>query len=126
LILGLCAAFAAPSQAQQVVKVSATKAVLTNVDTAFLKLDMATDDVKSIQVVVTRLTGTAGGKAILRGSNDGVNFIAVGPDTLTLTNAVTNTKFWTLSSPLYAQYKVEVISVNGCTLSAKGYLCKRK
>lgn len=119
-----CAVKPESASAQMTRTYSASKAVLTNADTAKISLEVD-DNAKSVQVVVTRLSGTAAGRAVLKASNDGVNFIAVGPDTLTFSNQVTNTKFWTLSPLLYNQYQVEVITSGTVTASAKGYLLRR-
>lgn len=48
----------------------------------------------SIQPVITRATGTMAGNAILYKSVNGTNWVATG-DTLTFTNAATNTTVWT-------------------------------
>lgn len=50
----------------------------------------------SIQPVVTKATGTMAGTAILSYSIDGVNFINI--DTLTLSNATTNSTVWNVNS----------------------------
>jgi len=111
--------------AQQVVVAASAKATLTNADTSYIKFDVP-DDAKSIQVVVKRASGTAAGRAVLKASNDGVNYIAVGVDTLTFSNAATNTKFWTITPLNYASYYVELISSGTTTLTAKGYMVRRR
>lgn len=126
LFLSVFAALPGAADAQTIRTYDATKATLTNADTAYINCTVD-DDGKSIQVVVTRLTGTAAGKVLLLASNDGVNYFAPpGADTATLTNAAKNTKFWTITPLNYATYQVKVISSGTTTLSAKGVVVRRK
>lgn len=112
--------------AQQVTVVKSAKDTLNNADTSYIKFEAAPDDSKSIQLVVKRASGTAAGRAVLKATNDGVNFIAISTDTLTFSNAATNTKFWTISPLYYSTYYVELISSGTTKLTAKGYLVRRR
>lgn len=112
--------------AQQVSVVKSTKDTLTNADTSSIKFTEVTDDARSIQVVVKRASGTAAGRAVLKASNDGTNFVAISTDTLTFSNAAVNTKFWTITPVNYAQYYIELISSGTTKLTAKGYLVRRR
>lgn len=75
-----------------------------------IKVKSAWDNV-SFQAVITKVSGTVGGTAILVGSDDGVNFVTISrpsiaitalrpafTDTLTPTNVTTNTRVWVLSN----------------------------
>ncbi len=72
-------------------------------------------DVIGIQPTYLRASGTAAGTMVLYGSIDGTRFVAVG-DTLTLSNAATNTGIWTLNAPVYTYYRI--ITTGGTTVSA--------
>ncbi|THU34243.1 hypothetical protein FAM09_24810 [Niastella caeni] len=111
--------------AQQVTVVKSAKDTLNNADTSYIKFETP-DDAKSIQLVVKRASGTAAGRAVLKASNDGVNFIGISTDTLTFSNAATNTKFWTISPLYYGSYYIELISSGTTKLTAKGYMIRRR
>lgn len=67
----------------------------------------------SIQPVVTKLTGTMAGNAILYYSVNGTNYIASG-DTLTFSNSTTNTTIWNKTSA--AKYW-RIVVAGGTTLT---------
>lgn len=98
-----------------------TGAILnTSVDTMVLVMSGGYNAAVGIQPVITRATGTMAGTAILYGSINGTNYVATG-DTLTLTNAATNTTIWTKSQPIYKYFRILVggaTTVTG-TASAK-------
>ena len=105
----------------------------------------------SIQVVITKISGTVGGTVTLVGSNDGTNFVDISQpsvaitalrpaytDTLTPTNQTTNTKVWVIPTqgtanvstniPVYAPYLYYGVKYVGTgTMSAKfrAYLVPR-
>lgn len=103
----------------------------------------------SIQVVVTKISGTVAGTVRLMGSNDGTNFVDISSpsiaisalrpaytDTLTCTNVTTNTKIWDIplngvkgsNVPYFPQYLYYGLNYTGSgTMSAKfrGYLVPR-
>lgn len=60
----------------------------------------------TIQAVVTKVSGTVGGSAILQGSLDGTNYKSIGADTLTLANQTTNNHIWYLSPSKHYYYRV--------------------
>jgi len=76
----------------------------------------------SVQIRVTKISGTVAGTAILSASNDGVNYVAIGSDTLTLTDVTTNTKIWPLTNANYLYYKVTVTGSGTMTASIHGKL----
>lgn len=107
-------------QAQSSVLVSSTD-TLTNADTTTISLPTATGGYYAvgIQAVITRVSGTAAGTAIIQGSLDGTNYVDIGTDTLTLTNQVTNTKIWALTPSVYQYHRVKFISAGTTVLVPK-------
>jgi hypothetical protein len=98
-------------------------ATLTNADTVYLtKTVKGTYENVSLQVVVSKLSGTVAGTAQLQGSQDGVNYIDLGLGDLTLTDVTTNTKVWPLTNSNYYYYRIEVITSGTVSAGAVGYL----
>lgn len=77
--------------------------------TKFIKVQNSNSDI-SIQVVVTKISGTVAGTIVPVASNDGVNFVVISrpsiaattlrpsySDTMTATNVTTNTKIYKFS-----------------------------
>lgn len=118
--------------------------------TKYLKLTGSYQSM-SIQVVITKISGTVGGTVTIVGSNDGTNFVDICrasvaattlrpayKDTLTPANQTTNTKIWTFTNaatiesgqtPNFAPYLYYGIKYVGTgTMSAKirGYVVPRK
>ena len=60
----------------------------------------------TVQAVVTKVSGTVGGSAILQGSLDGTNYKSIGADTLTLANVTTNSHIWYLAPSKHYYYRV--------------------
>lgn len=58
-----------------------------------------------IQPVITKVSGTVGGNAILYASQDGTNYVALG-DTLKCTDQTTNTKLFKYTDIPYTYYKI--------------------
>lgn len=56
------------------------------------------------QPVITKISGTVGGTAILYSSLDGTNYVTTG-DTLTLANQTTNTTLIRKAAPIATYYK---------------------
>lgn len=105
---------------------------------------------QSIQVVITKISGTVGGTVTLVGSNDGTNFVdicrasiaatALRPsysDTLVPTNVTTNTKIWTFSNAAntqgqttdfgpYLYYGVKYVGTGTMSAKFRAYLVPRK
>lgn len=76
----------------------------------------------SIQPVVTKISGTIGGTAILYGSLDNVTFIQLNTDTLKMTNVTTNTKEWIIDSSPYHYYMVVFTGTGTMAAKTYGYL----
>lgn len=56
------------------------------------------------QIVITKVSGTVAGNAILKGSVDGINFVNI--DTLATTDVATQTKIFTEAMVKYPFYRV--------------------
>ena len=97
-------------------------ATLTNADTVEITQTVeGVYNTVSLQVVITKYSGTAAGTAILMGSVDGTNYLDINTDTLTLANQTTNTKAWVLEGSMFKYYKVNVITTGTVSAQAKGY-----
>lgn len=67
-----------------------------------------------IQVNMTKLSGTAAGKAYLYGSLDGTNYV-ISDSSAAFTNITTNVAQFSKSSSPWTYYKVEVRPMGGST-----------
>lgn len=107
-------------KAQSSVLVSSTD-TLTNADTANISLPTATGGYYAvgIQAVVTKVSGTAAGTAIIQGSLDGTNWVNIGTDTLTFANQTINTKVWAITPSVYQYHRVRFISSGTTVLIPK-------
>jgi hypothetical protein len=106
-----------------------TGAVLNaTIDTLNLTVSPNYYEVMTIQALVTKTSGTMAGTVRLYGSN--FNNVAGSwqavSDTLTLSNATTNVKTWTLAKPGYKYY--QILQSGGTTVAgtivAKAYAIK--
>jgi hypothetical protein len=97
-------------------------ATLTNADT--VELTQTVNGVYnkvSLQVVMTKYSGTVAGFVVIKGSVDGTNFVNINTDSLTLANQTTNTKVWVLEGSMYKYYKLTTITTGTSSVQAKGY-----
>lgn len=111
LLIAVTAFIASESKAQSSVLVNTTD-TLTNTDTVYISLPTATGGYYAvgIQAVVSRVSGTAAGTAIIQGSLDGINYVDISTDTLTFTNVATNTKIWAITPSVYQFHRVKFTS----------------
>lgn len=94
---------------------------ITNTGTAYLKAQVSGTGTVTIYAVMTKLSGTGAGTAILQGSVDGTNWTPVSfstglvtgggstgaaNDTFTLTNVTTQTCYWFLNENQHLYYRV--------------------
>lgn len=77
-----------------------------------------------IQPVITKISGTVGGTAILSRSLDAVNY--VNSDTLTLANVTTNTTLFTKVTAPAVYYKVTVTGTGTMSAQVRLYYVQRK
>lgn len=66
----------------------------------------------SVQYVGTKLSGYIKGSVALLGSVDGTNFTLASNDSITLSNATTNTYIWDISNKLRRYYKVRITTID--------------
>jgi len=79
----------------------------TNADTNYVTIKSVGSNLKSIQATVTKVSGTVGGTVILQGTVDGIGWVNVNTDTLTLSDQATNSKVWLITSTSYNSYRVQ-------------------
>lgn len=79
----------------------------SNADTNYVYIKSVGSHLKAIQATVTKVSGTVAGTVILQGTVDGIAWVNVNTDTLTLTDQATNTKVWVLTSTSYNSYRVQ-------------------
>lgn len=81
----------------------------------------------TMQAVVTKLSGTAGGTVTLQGSNDGTNYETVNTNystaqTLSVTNVTTSTKLFVITGSPYNYYRFKYVGTGTMACTIKGYL----
>lgn len=116
LFLSLIAAFAVTvssvnvAQAQVSDMVSSdnfTTDTVTNTGTAYLSLKLSGYYAVSIQVNVTKISGTLGGTIVLQGSLDGTNYVTIpSSGSLTVTNVTSQGYLWNYANSPYLYYRV--------------------
>lgn len=123
----LCFTFSAIAQKQTVITMPNDAAAIVNTGTvkATAKLDQAARTV-TIQSVVTKVSGTVGGKLVLWGSLDGVNYEKAATDTLILANQTTNLKVWKLDYNRYYYYRVIATGSGTMNATVANYIMPRK
>lgn len=98
-------------------------------DSLTYKINTTNNKAASIQIVVTKVSGTVAGTAVLYGSNDLKNYVAIGADSLTLADQTTNTKIWVIPATtgvVYAKYKVVVTGSGTMKATCKAYITALK
>lgn len=115
----------AVSQAQTLMAPAAD--TTTNADTVYLVSPKLTSsyDVVTVQLNVTKISGTVAGNAEIQASLDGVNYSTVAEDTLTLTNG-NSSKIWALGRSDYLYYRVRVATSGTQSSAARGIILYRK
>lgn len=113
--------YAQPAQKIEFVGVDS----LINADTVVKDITLSTTlNGIILQPVITRVSGTAAGKVVLSQSIDGTNYIPT--DSITLTNIVTNTAFFTKSQPTALYYRLTFISSGTTALWPQLWYLPRK
>lgn len=79
----------------------------------------------AIQPVITKVSGTVAGTAVLYESLDGTNYKSTG-DTLTLANATTNTVLWKKVPPAPVFYKITTVGSGTMSAIVRIYYVPRK
>lgn len=76
----------------------------------------------SLQVVVTKGSGTVAGTVTPQYSLDGTNFVAIpGLTALTLTDQATNTQIWTVTDKKALYYRLAVATTGTVTTTSVGH-----
>lgn len=84
-------------------------------------------NVVSVQVVVTKNSGTVAGKCECMGSLDGTNFVRIASDTLKLANVSTAQSYiWVISPSKYLDYRVMCTGTGTMNARVQSYLLRRK
>ena len=115
------------AQKQTVITMPNDAAAIVNagVVKATAKLDQNARTV-TLQSVVTKVSGTVGGKLVLWGSLDGVNYEKAATDTLILANQTTNIKVWKLDYNRYYYYRVIATGSGTMNATIANYIMPRK
>lgn len=123
IILLLAVSLSSLTVSAQSGALTVTKATLTNTDTSYLKPNSpGASRWLSIQLNVTKVSGTTAGTASLQLSEDNVNWFPVsvaGVDTLTISNA-TISKRWEVGAPKSRYYRVRVYSTGTSVQTVAG------
>lgn len=111
---------------------SLTSDTVDNTGTGYVELTTSQYyDKISVQVVVTKLSGTAAGTVTLQGSNDGVNYVTYNSTlssarTLTVTNQTTNTAVFVITGTPYKYHRLSYTGSGTMSCTLKGYLLPNK
>ena len=130
-------AFAFTANAQVVVMKATTgnsSDTVTNTATETLSAQLnGSFDVVTVQLTVTKISGTVGGTAILQASLDGTTWTTLNTaaipqnnDTITLTNVSTNSCFWVIEPSKYLYYRVSVTGTGTMAARVAAKLLSRK
>lgn len=89
-----------------------SKTTLTNADTATAVLQIKPAvHAASVQLDVTKTSGTVAGTAILQGSIDGAYYQTIGSDTFTFANVAAQHHIWDLGGIIsYRYYRLYILS----------------
>jgi hypothetical protein len=75
----------------------------------------------SFEAVVTKISGTVDGYAILQASNDGTNYKDLNTDSLSFANQTTNKKIWIIDNSPYVYYRISFVSSDSMSAKVYGY-----
>lgn len=111
LSIGLLAFSNNSVNAQAAVRITSTD-TLNDAETVYIALPTLTGGYYSIgiQAVVTKVSGTVGGTAIIQGSLDGANYVTIGSSTLTFSDQAVNTAVWSITPSTYQYHRVKFVS----------------
>ena len=120
----LCLAICAPPIEAQTPLV-ASKTANTNADTSYVTFKMLPYfDQMSVQLIVSKTSGTVAGYIRPQYSLDGVNYINAN-DSLTVGNLTTQSNVWTYTGNSYLFYRYRYITSGTQVSALKGYYLTR-
>lgn len=108
--------------------ISASSDTVTNSASGYVQYQVKNGySTVSLQVVVSKISGTAGGTVTLQGSNDGVNYVTVDTSysdaqTLSVSNITTNTKIFVVTGSPYSYYRLSYTGTGTMACRLQGYL----
>lgn len=102
-----------------------SKTALTNADTATAILQIkAGVRAASVQLDVTKVSGTVAGTCVLKGSIDGTYYQTIGSDTYTIANVAAQHHIWDLTNTIsYKYYELYILTSGNtaCTIAAVSF-----
>jgi hypothetical protein len=119
-LIAICIAFTGVAQAQTAMTASGT---LTDATTGYVtsKVPGGYGNL-SIQLIVTKTSGTVAGTAWLQASNDGTNYVTINStDTLALTNVAAQSKLWNVGISPYLYYRAKITTTGTQVSTGTGY-----
>jgi len=126
LAIGLFVAQTTNAQLTMTASSNTNTNAVTQTHIATLGGEINNFDIMTIQVIGTKTSGTPAGTAVLYGSVDNSNYVAIGADTLTIANQTTNSHYWYLTKTPYKYYKVAVATTGTQVSTWVAYLLGRK
>jgi len=127
-LLVACVSFALTSQAQSTATMTGSGDSIVNTGTKYLTADLSGNvTAASIQVIFTKTSGTAAGKATIEYSIDGTNYFRINTDSLNVTNTTTQSKLWVVSLPASYKYvRIKVVGSGTSRYILTGTIYRRK
>jgi len=99
----------------------------TNATTSYLYFNGIPGHVKSMQLTVTKISGTVAGTVIIDASNDGVAWVPAGAgDTLTLANQASNSGLFPFTGTYYKSYRARFTTTGTQVSSLLATLVRRQ
>jgi hypothetical protein len=84
-----------------------------------------TANVVSFQAVVSKVSGTVAGTAVLQASNNDTTWVTISTDTLTLTDVAVNSKVWNVPNNPYVSYRILYTGSGTMAAVARGWAVRR-
>lgn len=111
ILLFALVAMAATTQAQFVKTATGSGDSITNTGTKYLTATADGNTIAAaIQVIFTKTSGTAAGKATIEYSIDGTNYDRVNKDSLNIQNVASQFKIWPITLPnSYKYWRIKVV-----------------
>lgn len=115
---------ATAGRAQLVTTITSTD-TLSNADATYISFGTLADGAKSVQAVLTRLSGALAGKVYLEANNDKANWVTI-DSSAALTDGATATHLFTCAgNGLYLQYRLKFVTTGTVSAVPRGVLLRR-